>query len=395
MIRSFEVADAARRCRALSHAEALAEWVGSGRPVTGKRVLRRADVAAACAAVGVTAPERLRSAADLPDLQHPWTAALAAGLLSVEGSRAVPGPARPGWHSAPDGDVLAGWLRGLARVLADAYAEGDDADSLKIGRLLLTVLAADPAPARDDLYLTIVDVLHAADPALVRIFTRGLRDPMEAVMEQLAAFGTVDPDQWRITPLGRWALRQIGAHGVSLLGSSDAEGAVSGICEIKVTLRNVRPACWRRVLVPAEVTLGDLHEVIRIAFAWDDDHLHVFTVGPRRYGDPYFDFEYDEDAITLSAAFARTRKPITYVYDLGDSWEHEILLEKTVEPDASVTYPLCVDGRGDAPVEDWIEDEEPAWITFDQADINVRLARLSDGAQEIEVDLGSPTADGR
>jgi hypothetical protein len=202
----------------------------------------------------------------------------------------------------------------------------------------------------------------------------------------LAAFGAVDGSNghWRITPLGRWALPQISA---GALGSSGSEGAVEGICQLKVTLRRVRPACWRRILVSTDVTLGDLHEVIRIAFAWDDDHLHVFTVGPRQYGDPSFDFEHDEDEITLSTAFARTRKPITYVYDLGDHWEHEIVLEKSVDPDPSVTYPLCVDGRGDAPVEDWNEEaDELAWITFDQADINTRLARLS-SAPEIDADL--------
>jgi hypothetical protein len=48
-------------------------------------------VAAACAAVGTTAPERLRSAADVPDLHRPWTAALTVGLLAIEGSRAVRG----------------------------------------------------------------------------------------------------------------------------------------------------------------------------------------------------------------------------------------------------------------------------------------------------------------
>jgi hypothetical protein len=369
----------------LRHAAALAEWVGPSRQVTAKHVLCRADVAAACAAVGITAPERLRSAADLPDLQYPWTAALALGLLSVDGGRVVPGPALAGWRSATDDDVLAGWLRALADALIDTYDDSDHADALEIGRLVLTVLATDPPPARDDLHWTITDTLFAASPALCGIFTRGsgLRHPVDVAMGLLAAFGAVDGagGQWRTTPLGRWALPQI-----STLASSGEADEIEGICQLKVTLQRVRPACWRRLLVPADVTLGDLHEVIRIAFRWDDDHLHMFTVGPRQYGDPGFDFEGDEEEITLSAALARTRKPITYVYDLGDHWEHEIVLEKAVEPDPSGTYPLCIDGRGDAPVEDWCEDDGPAWITFDQVDINSRLTRLN-SAPENDVDL--------
>jgi hypothetical protein len=378
VIQTHELADAARGCRALLRAAALAEWAGPSRKVTAKRVLRRTDVAAACAAAGIPAPERLRSAADLPDLQYAWTAALGAGLLSIEGDRAVPGPAMAGWASAGDDDVLAAWLRALAGALADTYEDSDPADALEIGRLVLMVLATDPAAAGPELFHAITETLFAADHTLCWIFTRGsgVRLPMEVVTDLLAAFGAVDgPDgEWRISPLGRWALPRISA------GEPGSADPVEGICRLKVTLRRVRPLCWRRILVPAAVTLGDLHEVIRIAFAWDDDHLHVFTVGPRRYGDPSFDVEYDEDEITLSDAFARTRKPITYVYDLGDHWEHEIVLEKTVEADPSGIYPICVDGRGDAPVEDWNEESgEPAWITFDPADINTRLARLGRG----------------
>jgi hypothetical protein len=368
----------------MRHAAALAEWVSPGRQVTAKRVLRRADVPAACAAAGFRAPKRLRSAADVPDLQYPWTAALAAGLLSVEGSRVVPGPALPGWRSATDDDVLAGWLRGLAGALVGTYDESDPADALAIGRLVLTVLTTDPAP--DRLYRATADTLFAADGKLWGIFTHrvGIRDPLDVAMDLLAAFGAVDAarGRWRITPLGRWAFPQL-ISGV--LGPSGMEDGVEGICQLKVTLRHVRPACWRRVLVPADATLGDLHEVIRVAFAWGTDHLHMFAIGRRRYGDPGFDFEYDEEETTLSAAFASTRKAITYVYDLGDHWEHEIVLEKAVEPDPSATYPHCVDGRGDAPVEDWNEEAGgPAWTTFDQADINARLARLT---QEIAPDL--------
>jgi len=93
--------------------------------------------------------------------------------------------------------------------------------------------------------------------------------------------------------------------------------------------------------------------------------------------------EHDEDKITLAAAFARARKPISYVYDFGDSWQHEIALEKAVESDPATAYPVCVDGRGAAPVEDCGEDES-GWIPFDQAEINARLARVAGGVRQVE-----------
>jgi hypothetical protein len=376
-----DLAGSARKCAALRGAVVLADWVGAGRAVTAKGVLRRADVSAAGCALGVELPGWVRSAADVPALHWPWTAALGGGLLSVDGGRAVPGQAWGSWRSAKPGEVLELWMRGFTTALTGLFDDDEGSEALEIGRLALTVLDRDPVLTGVELAR---GVSHAVlDARLYRTFDRGFgtRDPAEVTMELLTAFGAVaDVPKRRITSLGRWALSAIGTRGVSLLGSSD-DVDEDATCQLKIVLQHVRPTCWRRVHIPASATLGDLHEVIQVAFAWDDDHLHGFTVGRRRYGDPYFDFEYDENEITLAAVF-RARKPITYTYDFGDDWRHEITLEKVVEPNA--THPVCVDGRGDAPVED-CGDDEPAWITFDQADVNNRLARLSDRGFEAQL----------
>ncbi len=385
---SDALVEAARECAALRHGVALAEWVGAGRPLTAKQVLRRADIPQAGRVLGVALPGSARSAADLPALHYPWMAARAIGLLSISGGRVVAGPALAGWSSAAGEDVLEGWSRGLVAVLAETFVDdGDGVESLEIGRLVLTVLATDPPPTGADLLTAITHTIISADFRLHKIFHRGLgvRDPAEVALELFAAFGAVTPDggRWRISPLGRWALPRMGGSGFALPEPAGARVPADAVCQLKITLRYVRPACWRRVLVPASATLGDLHEVIQVAFAWDDDHLHAFTIGLREYGDPGFDMEHDEDKITLAEAFARARKPISYVYDFGDSWQHEIALEKAVESDPTTAYPVCVDGRGDAPVEDCGEDE-CAWIPFDQAEINARLARVADGVRQVE-----------
>jgi hypothetical protein len=173
----------------------------------------------------------------------------------------------------------------------------------------------------------------------------------------------------------------LGSRAESLLGASD-DIDEDGTYQLKIVLQHVRPPCWRRVVIPASARLGELHEVIQIAFEWDGDHLHGFTIGRCRYGDPRFDFEYDEYETSLATAFARARKPITYTYDFGDDWRHEIILETVVEPVA--THPVCVGGRGDAPVEDC---DEPAWTAFEQAGINTRLARLGKVEREAEAQL--------
>ena len=42
----------------------------------------------------------------------------------------------------------------------------------------------------------------------------------------------------------------------------------------------------------------------------------------------------------------------TYEYDFGDSWQHEIVLEKTLEPEPQVKYPRCIEGERACPPED-------------------------------------------
>lgn len=352
---------AARACPALRNACLIAKWVGAGRPVTANGVLRKADVPVVGQAVGIAVPARARSAGDVVDLHWPWTAALTVGFLEIKDHRAVPGPALAGWDRTDDEGTLTAWLRAFAAVLANIFdSEGDGSAALEIGRLALGVVATEPAsvePAK-------------AIPHMI----------FDAGYHLLAAFGTVTSphDQSRITQLGRWALTELGVRGQSLLPRTDA--APEGILQLKIMLQRVRPACWRRVLVPASATLFELHQIIQIAFHWNGDHLHAFTVGKRQYGDSTFGAEYDEIEITLATAFTQTRKPISYVYDFGDHWAHEIVMESAHDPDPATTYPICIDGKGDAPVED--TGGEPQWTPFDKATINAHLAAIRDPNQQ-------------
>jgi Plasmid pRiA4b ORF-3-like protein len=77
---------------------------------------------------------------------------------------------------------------------------------------------------------------------------------------------------------------------------------------------------WRRVLLPATATLGDLHEVIQVLFGWDGDHLHVFESGKKSYGDPFVNLEGtgNEEAVRVRDAMT-AGGTIAYTYDLGAS----------------------------------------------------------------------------
>ena len=72
------------------------------------------------------------------------------------------------------------------------------------------------------------------------------------------------------------------------------------VISLKVTLRDVRPPIWRRLLVPAGTTLDDLHHAIQAAMGWEDAHLHAFDIAGREYGDPReVDGAADEARLTV------------------------------------------------------------------------------------------------
>ncbi len=45
---------------------------------------------------------------------------------------------------------------------------------------------------------------------------------------------------------------------------------------------NVDPPVWRRFVVPPDIALQDLHEVIQDVMGWDGEHLHSFVIGKKR-----------------------------------------------------------------------------------------------------------------
>ena len=130
------------------------------------------------------------------------------------------------------------------------------------------------------------------------------------------------------------------------------------IYQLKITLRDSRPPIWRRVLVPADFTLAKLHWVIQQAMGWTNSHLHHFRVGETYYSlpVPYTDWaelnEKDSRKVRLDQIAPRVKAKFVYEYDFGDSWEHEIVVEKILPPEPGVKYPTCLKGKGACPPED-------------------------------------------
>jgi hypothetical protein len=128
------------------------------------------------------------------------------------------------------------------------------------------------------------------------------------------------------------------------------------ILRLKLTLDEIKPPIWRRLEVPADITLARLHAAIQLAMGWQNSHLHEFEIGGVRYGEP--DPEWDSDREVKSDRRSRLEQVASvgarfrYVYDFGDNWVHRIVVEKAVEREPRVRYPRVVAGAGACPPED-------------------------------------------
>jgi len=128
--------------------------------------------------------------------------------------------------------------------------------------------------------------------------------------------------------------------------------------QFKIQIKGIaKPPVWRRVEVPASFTFKRFHDVIQIAFGWEDYHLFQFS--PKGWGsEPAIsiphedDWEEVEDAqkIKLKDVFFAEGQKYVYIYDFGDDWEHQITLEAI--SDKGTRKAVCLAGKGACPPED-------------------------------------------
>lgn len=134
--------------------------------------------------------------------------------------------------------------------------------------------------------------------------------------------------------------------------STDSERAVY---QVKVTLDGIRPAIWRRLLLPGSITLEGFHDVLQVAFGWTDSHLHDFEARGVHYGQPDSELEMerlDERSVSLEEVLRKPKDTLSYEYDFGDSWMHRIVLEKILPNAESRDALSCIAGERAAPPED-------------------------------------------
>lgn len=143
---------------------------------------------------------------------------------------------------------------------------------------------------------------------------------------------------------------------------------MANLLTLKATLRYTQPPVWRRLVLPDALTFWELHFAMQAAFGWENAHLFEFSTGrgsphdfltgtpPVQPGeeDDLPEWWRDPRQVPVSDILRAPKDKVSYVYDLGDHWEHQLVVEKTapLAPAAPLPPVRCPDGRRAGPPED-------------------------------------------
>jgi len=150
---------------------------------------------------------------------------------------------------------------------------------------------------------------------------------------------------------------------------------------LKIKIKgSTKPPIWRKIKINQNTTFEDFHDIIQIAFGWEDEHLYQFSPkGWNSYpvliartdmeSDDFSDPKtfpngerYDVAKIKLKDYFKKLKQKMIYIYDFGDDWEHQIELVEIT--DEVLLHPMCISGKGS----DLEEDCGGIWGFYNMVD---------------------------
>ncbi|WP_330999246.1 IS1096 element passenger TnpR family protein [Burkholderia cepacia] len=240
---------------------------------------------------------------------------------------------------APGGRGRARTIRALERgILADHAAE-----RIAPGVYALKVRHADAAALDvelDDLFDTIRDEAH-----------------LHNCVAELDA-------QWVGTER-TWTYRVPAGNVIPFPGGPDSPATATGdtvaatpgprVMRLRVSLLDVAPEIWRRLEVPADLTLAALHNVLQAAMGWHGRHRHGFALGesagPAGALNPLATGALGTADVHLEAV-GGVGTTLVYTYDPDEGWQHVVVIEALGPAAAGARYPRCVAGTGACPPED-------------------------------------------
>lgn len=137
--------------------------------------------------------------------------------------------------------------------------------------------------------------------------------------------------------------------------------------QVKVSIDEIEPNVWRRLVLPVHWNLEHLHLGIQAAFNWWNYHLYEFRIGGLRYGDVEILSEdaTDDDPRVFDQKEVRLLdfeqgSVFSYHYDFGDGWRHTVVVEEFLTLASTPTHGSCVAGARARPPED-VGGDKRSW----------------------------------
>ncbi len=129
---------------------------------------------------------------------------------------------------------------------------------------------------------------------------------------------------------------------------------------LRVTLKGLKPPIYRKFSLPSNVSLRFLSMFILDSMGWTNYHMNAFRIGrvsfyPAYQRDPDWEFgeAYNQEDYALSQVLSVKGKSITFEYDFGDGWDHEVKLSSVAEYKEDEERKLCfIKGERACPPED-------------------------------------------
>jgi hypothetical protein len=161
---------------------------------------------------------------------------------------------------------------------------------------------------------------------------------------------------------------------------SEYSNNTGSVCVLKVFLAGSKKI-WRKIEIREGQTLHNLHDIIFDAFDRDDEHMYSFffphsrmKFNPRKiydssdeythpsaceYQGPFSSEGKDASKTTIGSLNLTEGQVFFYVFDFGDEWWHEIIVEKIDGVADDGDYPRIIEQKGESPEQyDYDEDEE-------------------------------------
>lgn len=126
---------------------------------------------------------------------------------------------------------------------------------------------------------------------------------------------------------------------------------------IHLELLDHSPGVWRRVLVPANISMSDLHLTLQTVMGWKNLYIHRYMDGDTDFSTCFMMTEPEElgcedyQDMFLTDFLNKEKDAIFYQYGEEKSWTLAISLVKVVPANKKINYPSCINGKNACPNE--------------------------------------------